>query len=532
MEELRGLLAVGVLPEILRRIFLARRTGALHLASGVDRSDVEFSDGYLVSAATTLPGANLGDLLVQSGLLSARDRDACLEIAALSGERLGQTLLRHALLDHDHLAQGLALQLREVLVRSLAWTGGVYTFADAPHRKPPTSGFEEPRLDPREILLDATWTLVGDPALTGLLGDTSQRLSKASDERLLYLDFRLTPEDAFLLSRVDGKLTADQLLALSPANVDEARASLAGLLAVGAIEYVDAPPATSLTTQISRLAVTRLASRINSSDPYEILGVKAAASTEELRSAYLKLLRSCDPASTPDPEFRSILGQMSKQLTEAFKEIERRRGVARPAALRRGADRQARATAPPLVPKTQMKGASPSPAAPAPISRKTPQPASSTAPGVPTPDPKAAPKIPVDPAQANEAAAKAYDAGLFLEALAILHEALPHLSGQAKRIARVRKARVLLAVENGARLAEEELKAAIAEDAANADAHAALGGIYRDRGSLALAMMEYRKALDLQPKHAAAREALEELRAVPPADKATEESVLKRIFGR
>ncbi len=525
MEELRGLLAVGVLPEILRRIFLARRTGALHIASGVDRSDIEFSDGYLTNAATTLPGANLGDLLVQSGLLSARERDACLEIAALSGERLGETLLRHALLDHDHLAQGLALQLREVLVRSLTWTDGVYTFADGPHRKPPRSGFEEPRLDPREILLDATWALVGDPALTRLLGDTSQRLSQASDERLLYLDFRLTPEDAFLLSRVDGKLTALQLLELSPANVDEARASLAGLLAVGAIHYVDAPPATSLTAQISRLAVTRLASRINSSDPYEILAVKTDASTEELRSAYLKLLQSCDPASTPDPEFRSILGQMSKQLTEAFKEIERRRGVARPASLRRGVDRQARATAPPLFPKAPGKLG---PAAPPSVSRKTPPPVSATAPAVPSPGPK----VTVDPAQANEAAAKAHDEGRFLEALAILHEALPHLSGQAKRIARVRKARVLLAVENGARLAEEELKAAIAEDAGNADAHAALGGIYRDRGSLALAMMSYRKALDLQPRHAAAREALEELRAVPPADKVTEESVLKRIFGR
>lgn len=532
VEELRGLLAVGVLPEILRRIFLARRTGSLHLASGVDRSDVEFSDGYLVNAATTLPGANLGDLLVQSGLLSARDRDASLEIAALSGERLGETLLRHALLDHDQLAQGLALQLREVLVRSLAWTGGVYTFADAPHRKPPISGFEEPRLDPREVLLDATWTLVGDPALTGLLGDTSQRLVKASDERLLYLDFRLTPEDAFLLSRVDGKLTADQLLELSPANVDEARASLAGLLAVGAIEYVDAPPATSVTTQISRLAVTRLASRINSSDPYEILGVKADASTEGLRAAYLKLLKSCDPASSPDPEFRSILGQMSKQLTEAFKEIERRRGVSRPAAMRRGADRQARATAPPLVQKAQTKSEPPSPAAAPLPSRKTPQPVSADSSAAPASEPRAAPKVAVDPSQANEAAAKAHEEGRFLEALAILHEAIPHLSGQARRLARVRKARVLLAVENGAKLAEEELRAALAEDAGNADAHAALGGIYRDRGSLALAMMEYRKALDLQPKHAAARDALKDLRAAPPADKAAEESMLKRIFGR
>jgi len=529
VEELRGLLAVGVLPEILRRIFLARRTGALHLASGVDRSDIEFSDGYLVSASTSLPGANLGDLLVQSGLLSARDRDACLEIAALSGEKLGETLLRHALLDHDQLAQGLGLQLREVLVRTLVWTGGVYTFADSSPRKPPMSGFEEPRLDPREVLLDATWALAGDPAIAGLLGDLGQRLQKSRDERLLYIDFRLTPEDAFLLSRVDGVITAEKLLQLSPANPDEAKASLAGLLAVGAVEYVNAPPPTSMTTQVSRLAVARLGSRINSSDPYEILGVTADASTEDLRAAYVKLLRSCDPASTPDPDFRPILGQMSNQLTEAFKEIERRRGVARPAALRRAADRQARAVAPPLALKP--------PAKPELLHRPPHVPKQSSPPAEkpkePAPESRPNPTlVPVDPAQANEAAAKAHDAGLFLEALAILHDAIPKLSGQAKRIARVRKARVLLAVENGAKLAEEELKTAIAEDAANADAHVALGGIYRDRGSLALAMMEFRKALELQPKNAAAKEALEELRAVPPADKASEESVLKKIFGR
>ena len=527
MEELRGLLAAGVLPEILRRIFLARRTGALHLASGVDRSDVEFNDGYLVNASTSLPGANLGDLLVQSGLLSARDRDACLEIAALSGERLGETLLRHALLDHDQLAQGLGLQLREVLVRTLVWTGGVYTFADSPPRKPPMSGFEEPRLDPREVLLDATWALAGDPAIAGLLGDLGQRLQKSRDERLLYIDFRLTPEDAFLLSRVDGEITAEKLLQLSPANPDEARASLAGLLAVGAIEYVDAPPPTSMTTQVSRLAVARLASRINSSDPYEILGVKADVSAEELRAAYVKLLRSCDPASTPDPDFRPILGQMSNQLTDAFKEIERRRGVARPSALRRAADRQARAVAPSQPAKPGVK---PEPLHRPPHVPKQP-PTPTEKPKEPAPEPRTA-VVSIDPSQANEAAAKAHDAGLFLEALAILHEAIPKLSGQARRVARVRKARVLLAVENGAKLAEDELKAAIAEDGANADAHVALGGIYRDRGSLALAMMEYRKAIELQPKNAAAREALEQLRAVPAADRAAEESVLKKIFGR
>lgn len=533
MEELRGLLAVGVLPEILRRIFLARRTGVLHLACGGDRSDIEFHDGHLVNAASMLPGANLGDLLVQSGLLSARDRDACLEIAALSGERLGETLLRHALLDFEQLAQGLGLQLREVLARTLVWEGGVYTFADSPPRRSAAHPLEEPKLDPREVLLDATWTLAGDPALDGLLGDTRQVLREATDERLRYIDFRLTPEDAFLLSRVDGTITAERLLGLSPANHEEARASLAGLLAVGAIEYADAPAPTSMTAQISRVAVARLASRINSSDPYDVIGVKPDAPSEEVRAAYVKLLKSCNPATSADPEFRPILGQMSNQLTIAYKEIERRRNAPRPAAVKRSATgRPARIVA--QAPPVSRPPASPASKAPPRAAPRAPVKAPAPAVAVPANPPDAGQGRPVvDPLQANEAAARAFDAGLHLEALAILHEAIPALSGQARRTARVRKARVLLAVENGARLAEEELKAAIAEDAANAEAHAALGGIYRERGALALAMMEYRRALEIQPKNAAAREALDQMRGGAPAGPAAADaSVLKRIFGR
>jgi len=275
---------------------------------------------------------------------------------------------------------------------------------------------------------------------------------------------------------------------------------------------VDTPAPTSVTTEVSRLVVTRLASRINSSDPYEILGVKSDATADDVRAAYLKLLRSCDPATSPDRDFRSILGQMSHQLTEAFKEIERRRGEPRPAARRTAADRRSRIPAP--APAT-----GPAPAAPA-----KPRP-------LPESRPAAAP-TPLDPTQANEAAAKAHEAGLLAEALAILHEALPHLEGQPRRMARVRKARVLLAVENGAKLAEEELKAAIAEDGGNVEAYVALGAIYRERGSLALAMMAYRKAFDLQPKNVAAKEALDELRAPPQTHKAPEASVLRRIFGR
>ncbi len=535
MEELRGLLAVGVLPEILRRIFLAKRSGVLHLAFGVERSDFEFSHGHLTQVVTTLPGAHLGDLLVQIGFLGKKDRDACLEIAALSHERLGATLLRHGLLDSDHLAQGLAFQLREVLARTLVWRGGVYTFTDAldapPEKGVPPSGAAPLRLDPREILLDATWTLASDPILDEFLGDLTQTLRKTSDERLLRLDFRLTPADAFLLSRVDGTLNAEQLLQLSPGSAEEVKASLAGLLSVGAIEYVDAPPASSKTEEIGRFEVARLAVRIESADPFEILGVTSDASADDLRSAYLRLLRCCDPSTTADSGLKPILQRMSSQLADAFMAIERRRGAPRPALLTRH-DARSAASLPPTTPPSPVSTRPPvfSPSRVAP----SPKPADRNAPVVVLPGPAKAPSPPApitDPSQAIEASAQAFDAGHFHEALAILHDAIPRLEGRARRAARVRKARVLLAVENGAKLAEDELKAAIVEDAGNAEAHTVLGGIYRERGSQALAMMEYRKALDLEPRNTAARDALDELRT-GSTPKPPEASVRKKLFGR
>ena len=526
LEELRGPLAVGVLPEILRRILVARRSGVLHLACGVEKSDVEFREGFLTYAETTSAGTHLGDLLVQVGFISARDRDACLEIAALSHERLGTALLRHALIDPEHLAQGLALQLREVLARALVWNAGVYSFTDHAVAEPAArEEFLVPRLDAREVLLDATWTLIGDPVLDRLLGDLGRKVSAAEDERLLSLDFRLTPADAFLLSRVDGTLTAANLLEMSLLPADEAKASLAGLLAVGVVHYVGAPAATSMTAEVGRFEVARLAARITSSDPYEVLGVAQDASSEDIRAAYVRLLKSCDPAATADAELRPILRRMSEQLTDAFKNAERRRATSRPPSVTRPAE-SPQPTPSPRATSTRSR-----------VVRATPKPVASVssprASSAPAPAPAPSPAHQaVEPSQALEVATRAFEAGRFHEALAILHEAIPHLEGRARRSARVRKARVLLAVGNGARLAEDELKAALAEDPGNAEAQVALGDMYRDGGSIALATMAYRKALELQPRNVAAREALQALRDPPSVKPAESTSVLKRMFGR
>lgn len=517
MEELRGAVVPGALPAVLRQVSSARPTGHLRLANGAHKVRFSVVEGSLTEVLSTLPGARLGETLVKVGFLSARDLEMSLELAALAHERLGETLLRHGILDADHLSQGLALQLREVMAQVLEWTDGSYSFREDPGARPPNRAVVAgPRVEAREVLLDATWTLTGHPAIDALLGDLRRKATTPRADwlgPLASVTVRLTPADAFLLSRVDGRLSGEDLLQLSPLPPEEARASLAGLVAVGAIEFVDGPAPASRAAEAARAELSRLAERVASSDPWHALGVSGDADVDTIRGAYLRLLRSAAPEAATDPAQRATLALICENAGRAYREIERRRREGRPAL---------RAPTAPLRPAADPRPAAAPPRAP-----------------IVVPGPSRAPEPPqtlFDPSKALEAADQAFEARRLHEALAILHEAIPRMSGIARRGARVRRARILLATENGGRLAEEELKAALAEDPGNADAHEVLAGIHRQRGSLALAAAAYRKVLELQPRHAAAREALQEIQAAAasagPATPAPESTVLQRIFKR
>ena len=503
MDEICGTLAPGVLPEVFGQLFSESRTGDLHLARGADRCAIHFTEGSIADCSTNLPGCHLGEVLVQVGYLSAEDRDACLELGGLSNECISSTLIRHCLLDEDQVSQGLLIQVREVLSRTLRWPDGGYTFADALVPKQ-DFGLRLPRVDPRGALLDAVWTLVGDPLVDRLLVSPTQKIRRASLERMSGFDLNLNPTDAFLLSRIDGRVTVGEILQLSPEPEAEAKASLAGLICAGValVEGIEKPR--SATAEIQRSQMVRLAGRLHASDPHEVLGVKATARTEDIRSSYLNLLKVCDPAATSDGGMKPLLLRMTDLLTEAFRQVERLRAAARALANREASD----------------------------LSLSIP-PARRVVPG---PD-QAPPPPGVDPSRAIELADQAYEEGKAHQALALLHEAIPDLTGRARRIARVRIARILFATPNGARLAQEELKAAIADDPGNAEAHLLLGTIYREAGSFALAVAAFKKTLSLDQRNASARLAIRELEreqsgAGGDAKEEGASSILNRLFRR
>lgn len=503
MDDLRGVLAPGVLPGVLRDIADLHRSGFLSIASGAERARIEVIEGALGQVDSTVPGTRLGDLLVQIGYLGPRERDLSLELSALSKERFGQTLLRHGLIDPSHLEQGLALQLREVLSRALTWEEGVYSFEGGA----PASPRSAPRVDARAILMDAVWSLMGQAALGAILGDTTRRLRAPREEwltRLAPLAARLSPQDAYLLSRVDGALTGDELLQLSPQPLEEARAGLAALLATGAIQFVEAAAPRTHTAEVVRAEWARLEKQTMASDPFAVLGLPKEADRAEVRAAYLRILRSCAPATASAARQREILNDISERAGRAFREIEGRRAVR---------------TIPPHAPP---------PSAPSAKAGSAP----SASPGPAGPGVVRTPHPPVAPTNPIEAADHSLEQGRLHEALGILHEALPRLAGAALRAARSRRARILLSA-GSERLAEEELREALREDAGHVEARFLLASLLKDRGAAALASAEYRRVLALDPRHAEAREALRQIESAGVIEPGpSEPSVLQRIFRR
>src|SRR4030043_103279 len=65
---MNGDLAEGVLPELLREIYVGRRNGTLRLVRGQERQSLCFRHGHIVNAHTNVLEERLGEMLVRRGV--------------------------------------------------------------------------------------------------------------------------------------------------------------------------------------------------------------------------------------------------------------------------------------------------------------------------------------------------------------------------------------------------------------------------------------------------------------------------------
>jgi tetratricopeptide (TPR) repeat protein len=245
---MKGVLADGVVPGLLREIYVGRRTGTLNLVRRQERQSLRFRHGHIVNAHTNVVEERLGEMLVRRGVLSEADLARATEVVVRDRRRLGEVLLEMGLIDASGLEDAVAKHVHEMLTRVFAWPEGSYEFVEDPEGE--SQGEFTLKLSMGELILEAVQAVKDPDVVRYALGDMDRVLVLSADPLLRFQKVTLSPADGFVLSRVDGMTSAREVAQMIPLPAEQTQKSLLALLSTGIVEYADvrrprepAPPA-------------------------------------------------------------------------------------------------------------------------------------------------------------------------------------------------------------------------------------------------------------------------------------------------
>jgi tetratricopeptide (TPR) repeat protein len=555
---MNGEIAEGVLPQLLRSLYVERRSGMLRLVRGEEEQSLRFHGGHIVNAQTSIKTERLGEMLVRRGLLSAPDLVRSTEIVMREKRRLGAVLAELGLLDRNGLEDAIAFHVHEMLARLFAWPDGRFSFEDEPEE---TSREEVTlKLSTGELILEAVRAVKDPDVVRYALGDIDGVLALSSDPLLRFQKLTLSPADGFVLSRIDGVASAREILQMIPLPAEETQKSLFGLLSTGVIAYTGekrrkreppapapaaadpvpvppapaaaapptppapaappppapspaaatvaaapppaaasaaAPPAAPLDQKADerRREIDEAWEGLATRNHFEVLGLQRAVSEAEVKDAYFRLAKRFHP----DVHHGATLGDLRDKLEAVFIRLGQAYDTLRDPKKR--ADYEERlGRARPRPPQGNALGQAPgaeAAAADAPPPRDLEEEARVAEETLH----RAAKLLERAKAVEQEKPNEPEHQRLTYDAIQLLEPTLVLLKGKQRLRAQVLLARGYIKNPKWQKRAEEMLLDASREHPKSTEPWALLGSIYAARGLKARAISNYRKALELNPDH-------------------------------
>ncbi len=231
----QGSLAATPLPQVLRRIFFRRLKGTLRLARREEIRNLFFENGELRTATSSREVQKIGTFLKRRGWVTDRDLAWALETVARQGRaRLGKILVERGLVSRSVLEAEMKRLVEEIVFSTFEWAEGEYRFAPSAGNLDPDVALD---LSTASIVVEGIRRLPESELFRDRLPD-GKRIPVLSDDPMSrYQYLPLTPQEAFLLSRVDGTMDLDALLKLSGASRAASAKTLYALVSCGILEW-------------------------------------------------------------------------------------------------------------------------------------------------------------------------------------------------------------------------------------------------------------------------------------------------------
>jgi serine/threonine-protein kinase len=527
---------------VLREIEAQGKSGHLHFTDGRSRRSLRFSRGEVLYGTSDTAGEHLGDVLVRYGRLTQNDLERAVTTALKERRRVGRVLRELGLLDEGQLQEAVGLHAREILFEATSREGKFSFEESGPDTMSGESTSSE--LSIVELILEAARRIQDPAEVRAMLGDLDRVLVVAKDGYKRFRHIQLTPADGFLLSRIDGQLTAREVFQLIPLPSENVERSLFSLLSTGVVEYRSVRPATARAqasasaaphptgasqagreleqesrrreeerraeelraeqqraNEPARAALREAHAGLTTKDHFQLLGVPRAATATQVKEAYFRMAKLYHPDTPLDPglaDLRPLRDAVFLRLGEAFETLSK------------------------TEPRRRYEARLPRPA--------------------PAPE-KVAEPAPAAPSESDEAhdawlardklpeAEAHFEAGRFFDAIQVVEGILPRLTGPEQLRASVLLARAQMRNPHWVRRAETSLQELLEQFPRSAEVCVALAELYQANGLRSRAAAMLHRALELEPGNHAVREALTALK-LPEGSQPESSSLFKRIFRR
>ena len=515
----------------LAELHRTRKTGSLTVARGAQCLVIDLRQGQIAGVAfESLAGAgeteDPAEPLVLDGLDVAGDPGLAREAA------------------------------RERLLMALTWTdvSSTFTEGDQADSDPPLT------LSTEEVLGEAL-PLIKDPAvIRATLGNLDRILGLAFDPSKPK-NLTLTPTEGYILSRIDGSLSAREVLQLIPMDPVETERSLFRLLLGGLAEYLALPgrpavpapdmapplnldlrldgdetppvaaaPAPRAAGERSTLSPAVLAaarqeienaynSKVDNRSHFEVLELERSADAAAVKAAYFRLAKRFHADAQRDPgvdDLKDKLKAVFLRLGTAYEVLGNPR---------KRADYESNLPRQMFNPPRAGLASSSSTSEPPGPARPGPRGVATAGWSEPAPpNPESEEDLANRENEILTRAAKLMAEEKYWDAIQALEGAVTSFTGRRLQKARLLLARAYARNPKWQRRAEEMAQRVVKDEPANADAYFVLAGIYKEGRLESRATAMYRKVLDLKPDHEEARAALGETDPKPSG------TLLKRLF--
>src|SRR5687767_12215183 len=298
---MKGSVGPGMVPAVLRSIYVDRKTGMLRFIRDDERRSIRFMSGHVVYGQASVPELHLGEVLFAQGRLDRPTLGRDGEVMQREKKRLGAVLVELGILDEIGLEQALALHVRAILASVFSLREGTYTFQE----QDPETFLEDDwplAISTGEAILAAVRAVSAQDDVRFAIGDADRVLLASDDPLVVYQRVDLGTAAALLLSRVDGTRTAREVIALTTLPADSAERALLALLCTGILEFAEGPRgAEQASPHGLRDEILALYERLPRQTDHEVLGVTASAPEAEIKAAFFRLAKRYHPDVRHEP---------------------------------------------------------------------------------------------------------------------------------------------------------------------------------------------------------------------------------------